>query len=85
MNNMAKPIININNSVIYDINFILLKLYENYIKGDIDEQIKYLKMLSYSCNLTNNNASDHFMQYIICSTLLKIIPIIFPKDDEINR
>ena len=85
MNNMAKPLININNFIFYDINFIILKLYENYIKGDIDEQIKYLKMLSYSCNLTNNNASDHFIQYIICSTLLKIIPIIFPKDDEINR
>ena len=85
MNNAAKPIININNTVIYDINFILLKLYENYIKCDIDEQIKYLEMISYSCNLTNNTSSDHFIQYIICSTLLKIIPIIFPKYEDINR
>ena len=85
MNNAAKPIININNTVIYDINFILLKLYENYIKCDIDEQIKYLKMISYSCNLTNNTSSDHFIQYIICSTLLKIIPIIFPKYEDIDR
>ena len=85
MNNIAKPIINVNNSIIYDINFILLKLYENYIKGDINEQIKYLKMLSYSCNLTNNYSADHFIQYIISSILLKIIPIIFPKNEEIKR
>ena len=85
MKNNSKPIINVNNSTIYEINFILLKLYENYIKGDINEQIKYLKMLSYSCNLTKNYSSDHFIQYIICSTLLKIIPFIFPKNDEINR
>ena len=85
MNNAAKPIININNTFIYNINFILLKLYENYIKCDIEEQIKYLKMISYSCNLTNNTSSDHFIQYIICSTLLKIISLIFPKYKEINR
>ena len=82
----ARPIINVNNTqiYIYDINFILLKLYEKYIKGEINEQIKYLKMLSYSCNINNNNSSDHFIQYIICSTLLKILPIIFPKDEQIN-
>ena len=88
MSNRAKPIINNpnnNNNTIYDINFILLKLYENYIKGDISEQIKYLKMISYSCIINNNNTSDHFIQYIICSILLKIIPIIFPKDDQIDR
>ena len=85
MNDNAKPVININNTMVYDINFVLLKLYENYIKGDINEQIKYLKMLSYSCIINKNNSSDHFIQYIICSILLKIIPIIFPKDDEINR
>ena len=86
MNIKARPIINVNNTQIhiYDINFILLKLYEKYIKGEINEQIKYLKMLSYSCNINNNNSSDHFIQYIICSTLLKILPIIFPKDEQIN-
>ena len=88
MNHKAKPIVNnanINNNVVYDINFILLKLYENYIKGDINEQIKYLKMMSFSSIINNNNTSDHFIQYIICSILLKIIPIIFPKDDQIHR
>lgn len=86
MKNKAKPIINnTNNNIIYDINFILLKLYENYIKGDINEQIKFLKMISYPNIINNTNSSDHFLQYIICSTLLKIIPIIFPKDDQINR
>ena len=86
MNNDAKPIIYTNNNMnVYDINFLLLKLYEKYIKGEINEQIKYLKMFSYSCIIINNNSSDHFIQYIICSTLLKILPIIFPKDDQINQ
>ena len=87
MSDKAKPIINNNNNnnIVHDINFVLLKLYESYIKGDINEQIKYLKMLSYSCNINKNNSSDHFIQYIICSILLKIIPIIFPKDDQLNR
>jgi hypothetical protein len=86
MNNNAKPIIYASNNMnVYDINFLLLKLYEKYIKGEINEQIKYLKMFSYSCTIINNNSSDHFIQYIICSTLLKILPIIFPKDDQINQ
>jgi len=85
MKNEAKPEIKVNNDIIYDINFILLKLYEQYIKGDIDGQIKYLKMISYSCNISQNNSTDHFIQYIICSTLLKIITIIFPKDNDIKR
>ena len=85
MNDNAKPIININNTMVYDINFVLLKLYESYIKGDINEQIKYLKMLSYSCIINKNNSTDHFIQYIICSILLKIIPIIFPKDDQLDH
>ena len=85
MNDRAMPIINKNNTPVYDINFILLKLYESYIKGDINEQIKYLKMLSYAFIIDKNNSSDHFIQYIICSILLKIIPIIFPKDDQINH
>ena len=85
MKNEAKPEIKVNNDIIYDINFILLKLYEQYIKGDIDGQIKYLKMISYSCNISQNNSTDHFIQYIICSTLLKILTIIFPKDSDIKR
>ena len=85
MKNEAKPEIKVNNDIIYDINFILLKLYEQYIKGDIDGQIKYLKMISYSCNISKNYSTDHFIQYIICSTLLKIITIIFPKDSDIKR
>ena len=85
MNKEAKPEIKINNNIIYDINFILLKLYEQYIKGDIEGQIKYLKMISYSYNISQNNSTDHFIQYIICSTLLKILEIIFPKDNDINR
>ena len=85
MKDNAKPIININNTMVYDINFVLLKLYENYIKGNINEQIKYLKMLSYSCIINKNNSSDHFIQYIICSILLKILPIIFPKDDQLDQ
>jgi hypothetical protein len=85
MNNSAKPTINVNNSTVYDIQFILLKLYEQYLKGNINEQIKYLKMLSYSCNITKDNSSDHFIHYIICSTLLKILPVIFPKYDGINH
>ena len=85
MKNEAKPEIKVNNDIIYDINFILLKLYEQYIKGDIDGQIKYLKMISYSCNISKNHSTDHFIQYIICSTLLKILTIIFPKDSDIKR
>jgi len=85
MNNLAKPTIIVNNSTIYDIQFILLKLYEQYLKGNIDEQIKYLKMLSYSCNITQDNSSDHFIHYIICSTLLKILPVIFPKYEGIDH
>ena len=42
-------------------------------------------MISYSCNITKNNSADHFIQYIICSILLKILSKIFPKDNEINR
>jgi len=85
MNNSAKPTIIVNNSTVYDIQFILLKLYEQYLKGNIDEQIKYLKMLSYSCNITQDNSSDHFIHYIICSTLLKILPVIFPKYEGIDH
>jgi hypothetical protein len=90
MNKKAKPIIinnnnGNNNSQIYDVHFILLKLYEMYMKGEINEQIKYLKMFSHSCNISSNYASEHFIQYIICSILLKILPILFPKDKEINR
>ena len=85
MKKEAKPEIKVNNNIIYDINFILLKLYEQYIKVDIEGQIKYLKMISYSCNISKNNSTDHFIQYIICSTLLKIIEIIFPKDNDIKR
>ena len=85
MKKEAKPEIKVNNNIIYDINFLLLKLYEQYLKGDIEGQIKSLKMISYSCNITKNNSADHFIQYIICSTLLKILSKIFPKDNEINR
>ena len=85
MKKEAKPEIKVNNNIIYDINFLLLKLYEQYLKGDIEGQIKFLKMISYSCNITKNNSADHFIQYIICSTLLKILSKIFPKDNEINR
>ena len=85
MNNEAKPEIKVNDNIIYDINFILLKLYEQYIKGNIEGQIKFLKMISYSCNITNNHSSDHFIQYIICSTLLKILTKIFPKDNDVIR
>ena len=85
MNKGAKPEIKVNNNIIYEINFLLIKLYEQYIKGDIGGQKKYLKMISYSCNISNNNSTDHFIQYIICSTLLKILPVIFPKDEDINR
>ena len=85
MNSAAKPEIKVNNNIIYDINFILLKLYEEYIKGNLNEQIKYLKMISYSCNIFNNNSTDHFIQYIICSTLLNILDTIYPKDNDIDR
>ena len=85
MKNEAKPEIKVNNNIIYDINFLLLKLYEQYIKGDIEGQIKFLKMISYSCNITKNNSADHLIQYIICSTLLKILSRIFPKDSDITK
>ena len=85
MNRAAKPEIKVDNNIIYDINFILLKLYEEYIKGNLDGQIKYLKMISYSCNIFNNNSTDHFIQYIICSTLLNILDTIYPKDNDIDR
>ena len=85
MNSAAKPEIKVNNNIIYDINFIFLKLYEEYIKGNLNEQIKYLKMISYSCNIFNNNSTDHFIQYIICSTLLNILDTIYPKDNDIDR
>ena len=80
----ARPEIKVNNNIINDINFILLKLYEQYNKGVIEGQIKLLKMISYSHNITKNNSTEHFIQYIICSTLLKILSKIFPKDIDIN-
>ena len=84
MSSNAKPVtLNENNNIIYDINFILLKLYEYYIKGDINNQIKYLKMISYSCNLTGNKSNDHFIQFIICSILQKILNIIFPQEKNL--
>ena len=60
----ARPEIKVNNNIIYDINFILLKLYEQYNKGDIEGQIKLLKIISYSYNITKNNLLNTFKNFI---------------------
>ena len=60
-------------------NFVLLKLYELFIKGikDIKNIEEFINMLSNN-NVFGRNNSDHFFQYIISYLLTKIIPNIIP-------
>ena len=73
---------------VFEINFVLLKLYEKLINGikDINELNELLNMLSNN-NLFSKNNSDHFFQYIISYLLMNIIPYIFPdiKENELLK
>ena len=79
-----------NNSEIYDLNYLLLKIYSCISSEEIDnnELNDLIKILSFSRNLINNNSCDHHVQYIISSILLDIIKIIYPttyKQIRINN
>ena len=79
-----------NNSEIYDLNYLLLKIYSGISSEEIDnnELNDLIKILSFSRNLINNNSCDHHVQYIISSILLDIIKIIYPttyKQIRINN
>ena len=69
-----------NNSEIYDLNYLLLKIYSCISSEEIDnnELNDLIKILSFSRNLINNNSCDHHVQYIISSILLDIIKVIYP-------
>ena len=86
MNNFSKPYIpikiNNENKNVYQLDFLLLKIYEKIIdeKGlkDISDIEQYINMLSYN-NIFNNNNSDHYTQYIILFLFIGVIENIFPN------
>ena len=75
MEESSKPLI----KGVFQLNFVLLKLYELLIKGnkDIKNMEEFINMLSNN-NVFGKNNSDHFFQYIISYLLTKIIPNIIP-------
>ena len=91
MNNFSKPYIpiKINNESknVYQLDYLLLKIYEKVIDGkglkDISDIEKYINMLSYN-NVFNNNNSDNFTQYIILYLLISAFDNIFPKSNNNN-
>ena len=91
MNNFSKPYIpiKINNESknVYQLDYLLLKIYEKIIDGkglkDISDIEQYINMLSYN-NVFNNNNSDHFTQYIILYLLISVFDNIFPKSNNNN-
>ena len=86
MNSFSKPYIpikiNNENKNVYQLDYLLLKIYEKIIneKGlkDISDIEQYINMLSYN-NIFNNNNSDHYTQYIILFIFLGVIDNIFPN------
>jgi len=75
MEESSKPLI----KGVFQLNFVLLKLYELLIKGnkDIKNIEEFINMLSNN-NVFGRNNSDHFFQYIISYLLTKIIHNIIP-------
>jgi hypothetical protein len=75
MEESSKPLI----KGVFQLNFVLLKLYELIIKGnkDIKNMEEFINMLSNN-NVFGRNNSDHFFQYIISYLLTKIIHNIIP-------
>ena len=75
MEESSKPLI----KGVFQLNFVLLKLYELFIKGnkDIKNMEEFINMLSNN-NVFGSNNSDHFFQYIISYLLTKIIHNIIP-------
>ena len=75
MEESSKPLI----KGVFQLNFVLLKLYELFIKGnkDIKNMEEFINMLSNN-NVFGRNNSDHFFQYIISYLLTKIIHNIIP-------
>ena len=75
MEESSKPLI----KGVFQLNFVLLKLYELLIKGnkDIKNMEEFINMLSNN-NVFGRNNSDHFFQYIISYLLTKIIHNIIP-------
>ena len=75
MEESSKPLI----KGVFQLNFVLLKLYELFIKGikDIKNIEESINMLSNN-NVFGRNNSDHFFQYIISYLLTKIIHNIIP-------
>ena len=86
MNDYSKPFmkkIDKEEKNIFQLSYVLLKIYENLIKGidniiDIEE---FINMLSEN-NLFNKGHSDHFFQYIILYLITKAIQIHFPDKDK---
>ena len=84
MNNMdanSKPLI----KGVFQLNYLLLKLYEKMLKGvkDINDLNDYLNMMSNN-NLFGQSNSDHFIQFIISYLLTKIIHILVPYFNDFN-
>ena len=84
MNNMdanSKPLI----KGVFQLNYLLLKLYEKMLKGlkDINDFNDYLNMMSNN-NLFGQSNSDHFIQFIISYLLTKIIHILVPYFNDFN-
>ena len=91
MNNFSRPYIpikiNNENKNVYQIDYLLLKIYANIINGkglkNISDIEKYINMLSYN-NVFNNNNSDHYTQYIILYLLIGVFDNIFQKSNNNN-
>ena len=85
MDDISNPYItikNINEKEVFQINYLLLKIYEKIMKDkdnnnlDINNILNYINMFSKN-NLFNLSNSDHFVQYIIFYLFTKIINIHF--------
>ena len=76
MEEISKPLI----KGVFQLNYVLLKIYEKLINGikDINDIEEYLNKLSEN-NLFGKNNTDHFCQYIISYLLAKVICIIIPE------
>ena len=79
MDEISKPCI----KGVFQLNYVLLKLYEKIINGskEIKSIEEYLNMLSNN-NLLGRSNSDHFCQYIISYILTKVIYLIIPDLNE---